>query len=60
MRKVKIDQEDEIRSIKRMKDPEIDTTDIPAVLDWSKAVVGKFRGPTQEPISIRLDADVLA
>ena len=43
-----------------MKDREIDTTDIPEVLDWSKAVVGKFYRPIKKPLTIRLDADVLA
>ena len=60
MRKTKNDSLDEIRALKRMKDREIDTTDIPPVLDWSKAVAGKFYRPTQKPLTIRLDADVLA
>jgi uncharacterized protein (DUF4415 family) len=50
----------EIRALRRMKDREIDTTDIPPVLDWSKAVVGKFYRPIKKPLTIRLDADVLA
>ena len=50
----------EIRALKRMKDVEIDTTDIPPVLDWSKAVVGRFYRPIKKPLTIRLDADVLA
>ncbi len=50
----------EIRALKRMKDSEIDTTDIPPVSDWSKAVVGKFYRPIKKPLTIRVDADVLA
>ena len=50
----------EIRALKRLKDKEIDTTDIPQVLDWSKAVVGKFYRPIKKPLTIRVDADVLA
>ena len=50
----------EIRALKGMKDVEIDTTDIPPVLDWSKAVVGRFYRPIKKPLTIRLDADVLA
>ena len=42
-----------------MKNREIDTTDIPPVLDWSKTV-GKFDRPIKKPLTIRLDADVLA
>ena len=43
-----------------MKDREIDTTDIPPALDWSKAVVGKFYRPIKRPLTIRLDSDILA
>lgn len=43
-----------------MKEREIDTTDIPQTLDWSKAVVGRFYRPIKKPLTIRLDADVLA
>jgi uncharacterized protein (DUF4415 family) len=60
MQKVKSAQADEIRARKRMKEREIDTTDIPPVLDWSQAVVGKFYRPIKKPLTIRLDADVLA
>jgi uncharacterized protein (DUF4415 family) len=60
MHRVKSAQADEIRALKRMKDREIDTSDIPPVLDWSKAVVGKFYRPIKKPLTIRLDADVLA
>src|SRR5208283_633865 len=60
MQRVKSPQASEIRALKRMKDGEIDTTDIPPVLDWSKAVVGKFYRPIKKPLTIRLDADVLA
>ena len=60
MQRVKKAQADEIRALKRMKDREIDTGDIPPVLDWSKAVVGKFYRPIKKPLTIRVDADVLA
>ena len=50
----------EIRALKRMRDREIDTADISPTLDWSKAVVGKFYRPIKKPLTIRLDADVLA
>jgi len=60
MRRVRSAQAAEIRALRRMKDSEIDTTDIPPVLDWSKAVVGKFYRPAQRSLTIRLDPDVLA
>jgi len=43
-----------------LRDEDIDTSDISDVADWSKAVVGKFYRPIKEPITLRLDADVLA
>jgi uncharacterized protein (DUF4415 family) len=60
MRKPDSARASEIRALRRMKDGEIDTTDIPPALDWSKAVVGKFYRPIKKPLTIRLDADVLA
>ena len=60
MRKVDANRASEIRALKRMKDSEIDTTDIPPISDWSKAMVGKFYRPIKKPLTIRLDADVLA
>jgi uncharacterized protein (DUF4415 family) len=59
MQKVKSAPANELRALRRMKDSDIDTTDIPPVLDWSKAVVGKFYRPIKKPLTIRLDADVL-
>lgn len=49
----------ELRALKRMKDGEIDLTDIPAMKSWSKAVVGRFHRPIKKSLTIRLDADVL-
>jgi uncharacterized protein (DUF4415 family) len=54
------DQDEEIRALRRMKDREIDLTDIPEIKDWSKAVVGRFYRPLKKSVTIRLDADVLA
>ncbi len=50
----------EIQALKRMKDSEIDLSDIPEIRDWSKSVVGKFYRPIKKSLTIRLDADVLA
>jgi uncharacterized protein (DUF4415 family) len=60
MQKIKSARTTEIRALQRMKDNEIDTTDIPPMPDWSKAVVGRFYRPIKKPLTIRLDADVLA
>lgn len=50
----------QVAALLEMRDEDIDTTDIPEVKDWSNAVVGKFYRPVKEPITIRLDADLVA
>ncbi len=50
----------EIRDLKRLKDEDIDLSDIPEKTDWSNAVVGKFYRPIKKSLTIRVDADVLA
>ena len=37
------------------RDEDIDTSDIPEVLDWSKAVVGKFYRPKGCPIKPQIE-----
>ncbi|HZU32750.1 MAG TPA: BrnA antitoxin family protein [Candidatus Angelobacter sp.] len=54
------DQAKQLRTLQRMKDEDIDLSDIPEKLDWSKAVVGKFYRPVKKSLTIRIDADVLA
>src|SRR5438132_12170460 len=41
------------------KDADIDLTDMPEVLDWSKAEIGKFYRPTKKPVTVRLDTDII-
>ena len=60
MTKAETDSVSQVRALKRMKDSEIDTTDIPEIADWSEAVVGKFYRPIKKSVTIRLDADVVA
>jgi uncharacterized protein (DUF4415 family) len=60
MKKATRGQAKEIRALKRMKDEDIDLSDIPATADWNKAVIGKFYRPIKKPLTIRIDADVLA
>ena len=57
-RSQKID--DELAALARMRDEDIDTSDIPETVDWAGAVVGKFYRPVKEAVSLRLDADILA
>ena len=53
-------QTEEIEALANMPDEEIDTSDIPEVKDWSRAEIGKFYRPIKKPVTLRLDADVLA
>jgi uncharacterized protein (DUF4415 family) len=53
-------QDRELTALVRLRDQDIDTSDIPEVKDWSRAVVGKFFRPIKEPVTLRIDADVLA
>ena len=50
----------ELAALVALRDQDIDTSDIPEVKDWRRAVVGKFYRPLKEPVTLRLDADVLA
>ena len=42
-----------------MKNEDIDLSDMPEVLDWSGAEIGKFYRPPKKAVTVRLDADVL-
>jgi uncharacterized protein (DUF4415 family) len=55
-------QRREIERLKGMPDEKIDTSDIPELGPkfWKNAVVGKFYRPVKKPVTIRLDADVIA
>ena len=59
MKKTSKKQAEELAALVAMLDEDIDTSDIPEVTDWSKAVVGRFYRPIKETVTIRLDADVL-
>ena len=51
---------EEITALRKMKDGQIDKSDVPELADWSGAVVGRFYRPVKQPVTIRIDADVLA
>lgn len=59
MRKLTKAQLRDIRAIAAQKDEEIDFSDIPLVLDWTGAEMGKFYRPSKKPVTLRLDADVI-
>jgi uncharacterized protein (DUF4415 family) len=60
MRRLTRQQERDIRAIAAKRDEDIDFSDAPAVLDWSGAEIGKFYRPSKKPVTMRLDADVIA
>jgi uncharacterized protein (DUF4415 family) len=59
MRKLTKVQRENIAAIRAMRDEDIDLSDMPEVLDWSKAEVGKFYRPPKRSVTMRLDGDVL-
>jgi len=52
--------DEELRQLVNMREDQIDTSDIPEVKDWTGATIGRFYRPIKEPVTVRLDADVLA
>jgi uncharacterized DUF497 family protein len=59
MRKLSRQQKRDIAALRTMRDEDIDLSDMPEVVDWSKAEVGKFYRPPKKVVTMRLDADVL-
>jgi len=58
-RRVSKDQKKNIADILAMRDEDIDLSDMPEVIDWSRAEIGKFYRPPKKPVTMRLDTDVL-
>jgi uncharacterized protein (DUF4415 family) len=50
----------EIAALGILTNPDINLSDLPELADWSGAVAGKFYRPIKKPVTVRLDADVLA
>ena len=50
----------DLERLKALPDDEIDTSDIPVVLDWKNARRGVFYRPVKQQITLRLDADVVS
>jgi uncharacterized protein (DUF4415 family) len=60
LRKLTKRQRRDVRAIAARKDEDIDFSDVPPVLDWSKAEIGKFYRPAKKPVTLRLDSDIIA
>ena len=49
----------QIKALEAISDSEIDTSDIPEIINWDNAIIGKFYRPIKKPVTIRLDTDVI-
>ena len=54
------DVQEQIRALEAIPEDQIDTTDIPEILDWSDARRGVFYRPVKQQITLRIDADIIA
>jgi uncharacterized protein (DUF4415 family) len=59
MKRLTKGQKREIAGVAAKKDEDIDLAEMPEVIDWSGAEVGKFYCPRKRPVTMRLDADVV-
>jgi uncharacterized protein (DUF4415 family) len=53
------DQRAELQALAALPDPQIDTRDMPEILDWSGARRGVLYRPVKQQITLRIDADVI-
>lgn len=55
-------RQEEIERLAALPDDQIDTSDIPEITDeqWASARRGNFYRPLKQPVTIRIDADVLS
>ena len=51
-------QTKQIRALKRMKDEDIDFSDIPEKTDWSSAIIGKFYRLVRESLTKQVQSSV--
>ena len=59
MTKLSREQRKDIAAIAAKKDENIDLSEMPEVVDWSGAEMGKFFRPPKKSGTMRLDQDVL-
>jgi len=60
MKKLSRKQAKELAALAQLPDNKIDLSDAPELPNWTNAVVGKFYRPIKRPVTVRIDADVLA
>jgi len=54
------EQQARLERLAATSEDDIDTSDIPEVLDWSGAIRGRLPDAREKTVTIRLDADVVA
>jgi uncharacterized protein (DUF4415 family) len=59
MKKLAAAQKLDIATIAAKTDTTIDFSEMPEVLDWSGAEIGRFYRPAKRSVTIRLDEDVV-
>ncbi len=59
MRKFTKEQKRQIATIAAKQDADIDLSEMPEVLDWSAAEIGRFYRPPKKPVTMRLDTDIV-
>jgi uncharacterized protein (DUF4415 family) len=59
MKKLTKQQKRDIQALAARKDKDIDFSDVPPVVDWSGAEIGRFHSPRKKPVTMRLDSDVI-
>lgn len=59
MKRLTKEQRKDLAALGAMKDADIDLQDMPEILDWTGAELGRFHRPKKQPVTMRLDEDVL-
>ena len=59
MKRLTKEQKREIAAMAARNDEEIDLSEMPEIVDWSGAEVGKFYRPPKRSVTMRVDADVI-
>jgi uncharacterized protein (DUF4415 family) len=59
MKKLAAARKREIAAIAAKTDATIDFSEMPEVVDWTGAEVGRFYRPVKRPVTMRLDDDVI-
>jgi uncharacterized protein (DUF4415 family) len=49
-----------MKALAALHEDEIDTSDVPEILDWAGAKRGLFYRPVKQQLTLRIDSDVVA